>query len=133
MHRSPQNIPHILTKKTHPENNIQRYIKSICIAHTLCKKKNNIENKIIELMGSLFFHIEIKGLVRDCKEEQGRSNAMCWGSGRPGHCCGDRPHVAHPSERRTRLMEGLSRSSRGLPSPRGEWNSFLCSSRSLPS
>lgn len=43
-------------------------------------------------------------------------------------------HVAHPSDRRTRLMEGLSRSSRaGRPSPRGEWNSFLCSSRSLPS
>ncbi|TNN53029.1 hypothetical protein EYF80_036780 [Liparis tanakae] len=36
--------------------------------------------------------------------------------------------------KRTRLMEGLSRSSRvGRTSPRGEWNSFLCSSRSLPS
>lgn len=89
MHRSPTKVPHILTKNPpHPKNNIQRYIKSICIAHTLCKKKNNIENKIIELMGSLFVCIEIKGSVRDCEEEQGRSNAMCWGSGRPGHCCG---------------------------------------------
>lgn len=47
---------------------------------------------------------------------------------------GLRYHVAHPSVSRTRFMEGLSRSSMaGRASPRGEWNSFLCSSRSLPS
>lgn len=52
------------------------------------------------------------------------------GGGGRGLC----DHVAHPSVSRTRLMEGLSRSSMaGRPSPRGEWNSFLCSSRSLPS
>lgn len=61
--------------------------------------------------------------------------------GNKGRCRGGREgerglcyHVAHPSVSRTRLMEGLSRSSMaGRASPRGEWNSFLCSSRSLPS
>lgn len=65
-----------------------------------------------------------------------RSAALSGGSGQlgalPGR--GQGYHVAHPSDMRTRLMEGLSRSSReGRASPRGEWNSFLCSSRSLPS
>lgn len=51
----------------------------------------------------------------------------CWGGGVVYH-------VAQPSERRTRLTEGLSRSSRpGRPMPRGEWKSGRCSSRSLPS
>lgn len=62
----------------------------------------------------------------------GKQGAMLGGGvgGGSGLCY----HVAHPSVSRTRLMEGLSRSSMaGRARPRGEWNSFLCSSRSLPS
>lgn len=63
-------------------------------------------------------------------KERCRGGAGGGGGGEWGLCY----HVAHPSVSRTRFMEGLSRSSMaGRASPRGEWNSFLCSSRSLPS